>query len=41
MDEAMCSVDDHTVVSHEAQREMFCKEISNIKFKSICCYWFF
>ena len=47
----MCSVDDHTTVSHEVQPfigicqvlhydGMFCKDVaSNIKFG--CCYWFF
>ena len=52
MDEAMCSIDDHTVVFHKVQpynrscqilhdHKVFCKGvISNVKFKCGCCYWF-
>ena len=52
IDGAICSIDDHTVVSREVQPynssrqvlhhdEMFCKDvISNVNFKCGCCYCF-
>ena len=53
VDETMCSIDYHTVVSHEVQPynrsrqildydELFCKDvISNAKLKCGCCYCLF
>ena len=49
IEEAMCGIDDHTVLSHEVQPynrsrpilhfdKVFCKDVnSNVKFKCGCC----
>ena len=51
VNEAMCGIDDHTVMSHEVRsynrssqilqhNEMLCKNvISNVKYKCGCCSW--
>ena len=53
IDEAVCSINDHTLMSHKVQTynkscqvlhydKVFCNDLtSNVKFKCGCCYWLF